>query len=172
MSVFSFDENTNNVSRDGEVIFNVDNFVNNTSANKLCKIMNKYALDCKAPGVNERVAEAYENNTYLLDAEYFNLEEMFGTADEDKILNADHSDEHLEDEDYEFYDVNFSKGYFQFNENDFKDIVKNQISDFLYFYNEIEPSQQEEFQVFLEQLIPEVVKKDVIESEKTTAFHR
>ena len=167
MAIFSFDEKSKNVTRDGEVIFNVDNFVNNTSANKLCDIMNQYALDCKASGYNEYVAEAYENNTYLLDAEYFNLEEMLYTANQDKILNADDSDKHVDDEDYEFYDANFSKGYFQFNEKDFKDIVKNQIIDFLNFHNETDSCQQEEFLDFLDHLIPEVVEKEVIENQLT-----
>lgn len=157
MAIFSFDEKSENVTRDGKVIFNVDNFVNNTSANKLCDIMNQYALDSKASGYNEYIAEAYENNTYLLDAEYFNLEEMLYTTDADKILNADDSDKHVDDEDYEFYDANFSKGYFQFNEKDFKDIVKNQIIDFLNFHNETDSCQQEEFLDFLDHLIPEVV---------------
>ena len=107
MATFSFDEKSENVTRDGEVILHVDNFVNNTSATKLCDIMNQYALDCKAPGYNEYVAKVYENNTYLLDAEYFNLNEMLFTTNQDKILNADDSDKHEDDEDYEFYDENF-----------------------------------------------------------------
>ena len=167
MAIFTFDEKSKNVTRDGEVIFNVDNFVNNTSANKLCDIMNQYALDSKASGYNEYMAEAYENNTYLLDAEYFNLEEMLYTTDADKILNADDSDKHVDDEDYEFHDANFSKGYFQFNEKDFKDIVKNQIIDFLNFHNETDSCLQEEFLDFLDRLIPEVVEKDVIENQLT-----
>lgn len=63
MAIFSFDEKSENVTRDGKVIFNVDNFVNNTSANKLCDIMNQYALDSKASGYNEYIAEAYENRS-------------------------------------------------------------------------------------------------------------
>lgn len=167
MAIFSFDEKSENVTRDGKVIFNVDNFVNITSAKKLCDVMNQYALDCKASGYNEYIAEAYENNTYLLDAEYFNLEEMLYTTDQDKILNADDSDKHEDDENYEFHDANFSKGYFQFNEKDFKDIVKNQIIDFLNFHNETDSCQQEEFLDFLDHLIPEVVEKEVIENQLT-----
>lgn len=167
MAIFSFDEKSENVTRDGELIFNVDNFVNNTKANKLCDIMNQYALDCKASGYNEYIAEAYENNTYLLDAEYFNLEEMLYTTDQDKILNADDSDKHEDDENYEFYDANFSKGYFQFNEKNFKDIVKNQIIDFLKFHNKTDSCSQEGFLDFLDHLIPEVVEKDVIEKQLT-----
>ena len=177
MAIFSFDEKNENVTRDDEVILNVDNFVNNTSANKLCDIMNQYALDCKAPGYNEYVAKVYENNTYLLDAEYFNLGEMLFTTNQDKILNADDSDKHKDDEDYEFYDENFSNGYFQFNENDFKDIVKNQIIDFLNFYNETDSCSQEEFLDFLEHLIPEKLRKklDKLNDQKSvnkTGYHR
>ena len=177
MATFSFDEKSENVTRDGEVILHVDNFVNNTSANKLCDIMNQYALDCKAPGYNKYVAKVYENNTYLLDAEYFNLGEMLFTTNQDKILNADDSDKHKDDEDYEFYDENFSNGYFQFNENDFKDIVKNQIIDFLNFYNETDSCSQEEFLDFLEHLIPEKLRKkfDKLNDQKSvnkTSYHR
>ena len=102
---------------------------------------------------------------------------MLFTTNQDKILNADDSDKHEDDEDYEFYDENFSNGYFQFNENDFKDIVKNQIIDFLNFYNETDSCSQEEFLDFLEHLIPEKLRKnlDKLNEQKAvnkTGYHR